>query len=515
MGWRRLCLAIGALLAPAAAQAAWQEATSPHFVVYSDDTPDHVKAFTAQLERYDKAMHVLRGLADKAASPSARVTVFVVRDIDAVQRLIGRDRGDVAGFYVPRAAGSVAFIPRASGDGSETALTARQILLHEYAHHVTYTAWGDTALPAWFVEGFAEFNATARFNPDGSMTFGLPPLYRAYGMFRSDEVPFRKLVSVDPNTLPDEQRSIFYGRAWLLTHYLTFDPARRKQLSDYLTRVNAGEAPLAAAAAFGDLRRLDSDLDRYVSRPRLPAITLTPALLPVGAVTVRTLGPAEVATMPALIRSKRGVDARTAPAVLALARTAAAAWPADPFAQNELAEAAYDAGRFAEADAAATRAMAADPRSVHAIMYRGLARLGASTAGHPDSAAGREARHSFGIANRLDPDDPWPLAAFYGSFAATGERASDNAATGLIYAHALAPFDTDLAMTAAHVYLDQGKADLARATLRPVAYSPHASGSAALAAATLAALDSGGTPAAIATLDGKAKAAPGRQSAGS
>ena len=501
---RKLCLMVLGTVLPGTAQAAWQQATSTHFVVYSDDTADHVKAFTVQLERYDKAMHVMRGLDEGATSPSSRVTVFIVKNVDAVQRLIGRSAGDVAGFYVPRAAGSVAFIPRSSGDGSRTALTAQQVLLHEYAHHVTFSTWGHAALPAWFVEGFAEFNATASFDASGGMTFGAPPLYRAYGMLKTDEVPFRKLISVDPNTLPDDERSIFYGRAWLLTHYLAFDAARRKQLSDYIGKINEGQPALKAASVFGDPRKLDSELDKYVLRPRLPAITLKPEDLPIGSVAVRSLTPAEAATMPALIQSKRGVDAKAAPAVLNAARTAAGAFPVDPFALNELAEAEYDAGHYAESQAAATRAMAADPRSIHALMYRGMAQMATATkAKDHDPASWQQVRHWFSAANHLDPDDPWPLVMYYQTYRAAGQPPTANAQTGLLYAHELAPFDPGLGLTAADVYLHQEKLDLAKATLKPVAFNPHAGSYGAIARSALAAFDTGGAPAGLAILDGK------------
>ena len=52
-----LCLAV----LPAAAHADWYEADSKHFAVLSNDDPKHLQAYAEQLERFDKAMRLLRG----------------------------------------------------------------------------------------------------------------------------------------------------------------------------------------------------------------------------------------------------------------------------------------------------------------------------------------------------------------------------------------------------------------------------------------------------------------------
>ena len=80
-----------------------------------DDTPAHVEAFTVKLEKFDKAMRVWHVAPEDKRGDSARVTVFVVSDIAAIQKLAGRS--DVAGFYEARAGDSVAFIPRSAGSG--------------------------------------------------------------------------------------------------------------------------------------------------------------------------------------------------------------------------------------------------------------------------------------------------------------------------------------------------------------------------------------------------------------
>ena len=176
----------------APAHAAWQEATSAHFVVLSDDSPIRVTTIATRLERFDRAVRILRKLPNGPVSPSSRVTVFVVRNESLVSRLA--QQANVAGFYSPRAIGPVAFTPKNS-DSDAFALTAEMTLFHEYAHHLMFTSYGDTALPAWIVEGYFEFHATAKLNPDGSVLFGSAPNYRAWRLLGGIRMPVRDMLS--------------------------------------------------------------------------------------------------------------------------------------------------------------------------------------------------------------------------------------------------------------------------------------------------------------------------------
>lgn len=490
---------ISAALLPAAARADWLEARSNHFILYSDDTPDHVRAFSARLERFDRAMRAMRGMPDDPAGPASRLTIYVVDNVASIQRLIGKEEKNVAGFYEPRAK-AVAFVPRKSGSGGDFDLTAQQILLHEYTHHFMLTNWTRAAFPAWFVEGFAEFNATAIFRPDGGVTLGAQPRYRVYGLHAIDPLPLERLLRPDPGKLTDEQTEALYARGWLLTHYLTFEPSRRGQLDAYIAAINAGKPTAEAVKAFVDLGKLDAALDRYNDRSLLPAVTLKGDTLAIGDIAIRALGPGEVAVMPAVLRINRGVDKDSAPAVAALARRLATPYPNDAAAQNELAEAECDASRFIACGAAAQRAIAADRRSVHAQLYEGLALAGIATAAHTtDAKTWAGIRAYFLAANRLDTEDPEPLILFYTSFLQADQTPTRNADAGLLYAYALAPHDLALRYMAARVLLQQGDGAGARKAIAPLAYSPHGGGGDA--AELLAILDNKGVAAALAKMD--------------
>jgi tetratricopeptide (TPR) repeat protein len=497
-GWLT-ALALAAL--PGVAHAEWYQATSKHFAVYAEGKPDALKTYISGLERYDSAMRLLYGRPDLSESSTNRVTIFVV-SAGQVERLYGRGGDGIAGFYDARASGSVAFATRENEGSGTNDLSAQAVLFHEYAHHFMFTSWPNVAFPTWLIEGFAEYNAPSLVLPDGAVEIGKPLNYRVSGIF-SNFMPARKLLTTtNPHQLAPEQEQALYGRGWLLLHYM-LNGGRTQQLTDYINAVAKGVDSLTAAQkSFGDLGKLDRQLDAYAEGKimvhRIPA-----SALKVGDVSVRPLSPGEAAVMPALLRSKRAVDEKTAPIVAALAEKLAAPYPTDGGAQNELAEAEYDAGAYQKAADAATRAIAADPQSLHALIYRGMAEMAlARQDPAADKARWTAVRHWFVLANKLDTENAEPLRLFYVSFPTAKQTPTKNAQDGLLYAQALAPFDDGLRLTAANVLLHEDKAADARTMLEPLAFNPHSGALSTFATTLIAAIDKGGTKAALAAMEG-------------
>lgn len=495
-----VALTVLALSSPA--EASWRQASSKHFVVYADDSADRIKAYTERLERFDQAIRYWHNTPEDKRGPSARVTIFVVSDIDAIQKIFGKGNTGVAGFYDPRATGSVAFTPRNTGEGSSYGFTAQAILFHEYTHHFMLTNWSDAAFPPWFTEGFAELHATAIIRGDGSVQFGAVPVYRQWTVARSILLPAAQLLEPYPGKLDDESRDALYARGWLLMHYLTFDAARRKQLAAYIVAINSGKSAREAGSAFGKLETLDAKMNAWGSRKDLPYNVINGSELHTGTITVRDLGPGEAAVMPALIASQRGVDEKNAATVAALAERLAAPFPNDPAAQNELAEAEFDAKNYAASEAAADRALAADPKSVHALLYKGMAQQAVLVRDKvTDQDRWTNARRWFLNANKVDTENPEPLIQFYDSFVAQRVKPTTNAANGLLYAYALAPYDPALRLQAAGILIDRGQEKAARIALYPVAYNIEERGPAEIAQNVLKALDGGDKAAALKALE--------------
>lgn len=488
-----------ASLAAAPAEAKWREATTDHFVIYSEASPKWLTEFATRLERFDKAMRVLRRLSDPPLGLSNRLTIFVVDDIQAVQKLYSKGEREVAGFYIGSATGSVAFTPRSSDESGEYAMTEQVVLFHEYAHHFMLGSYTG-AFPAWLIEGFAEYHSTARDEKDGSVGIGIPAFHRAYGLMVAPTLSIEKLLTASGSELNSVEREGLYGRGWLLTHLLHFEKARAGQLDTYLAELNKGTPSLdAAKKAFGDLGKLQKELNAYVRRSSFTYQKVFPDALTIGKVAVRELSPGEDAVMGVRMRSKRGVDRAQAQALVPLARKAAAPYPDVLLAQVTLAEVEHDAGNFKEAEAAADRALAVDPKSVEGLIYKGRARMALAMAGGAgDPKTWSDIRLLFAAANRADPEDPEPLMLYYESFLAAGLRPTKNAAEGLVYALALAPQDKSLRWMTGQQHLQDGKAPEARAALAPLAFDPHGGESAKWAGRIVAKLDSGGVEAALA-----------------
>jgi len=496
---RIAALLLGLSLSAGPALAEWREASSKHFLVYSEDGEQSVREFATKLEKFDKAMRLRLGFTDEDLGPGNRVTVYVVDDMGDVQRLARARGSGIAGFYSGRASGSIAVIPRTSGSGGSFDLNPATILLHEYSHHLMLQTVA-AAYPAWFREGFAEFYSTARFEKDGRIGFGAAANHRAWGLLGMKPLPIELLFDPTRRKLTQsEWEATIYGRGWLLTHYLTFEPKRSGQLTAYLSAINSGKGSLEAArATFGDLKSLSRELDAYLGRRTIPYLPIKAELLTIQPVAMRTLRPGEAAIMDLRIRSKVGVTKDDAGRVARDMRKAAAPSPNDPAVQAALAEAEFDAGNLDAAEAAAARAIAADPKNVDALIYRAMVafeRAKAATAG--EDAAWKGVRRLIGQANRADNNHPQPLVLYYQSYQEQGIAPTPLAVQGLLQAFALAPHDLGLRMNAARQLLVDGKAEEARLALAPIAYDPHGGALGQAVATVIAKLDSDGTKAAL------------------
>ena len=479
---RRLLLFVACLFVAVPANAEWFEARTGHFIVYSESSAQDTKEFAQKLERFDMALRTLQNMPQRPAESDAeRLTVYRFGQQSDIGRLAGASM--IAGFYIPREGGSVAFTP-ARDDGptasiirrdSRTDLDPMSVLLHEYTHHFMFQHFPAT-YPSWYVEGFAETAATIVFKPDGSFHIGNPPQYRAAMLFSPDFA-----VSARDMLTTADRPDIFdvyshYTIGWLLNHYLSFSGERPGQLTKYLHLINSGvDEATAAKQAFGDLSQLDRDLLRYKTSHRLGGADVKPTDYTPPTVTVRKLSPDEEAVMSAKIRTQRGVSTKTSGDVVADASRAASQYPNSFPANLELAEAQLDAEHFNEADAAIDRALALQPDSVPAQVIKGRVAL---ERGKTDKVQLATARTWFAKAFEGDPRNPGPLYYNYLSYYYEGGQIPESALVGLEHAFEMAMFDRDIRLVLARQLLSEKKGDLTKSIIEPLALNPHESKSA-------------------------------------
>lgn len=476
--------ALATLAVPAHAE--WMEAQSDHFVVYANDSKADLQRFSEILERYHAAITLISGRKVDLPSPSNRVTIYVVPE-RKIEQLTGGDKL-IAGFYIPRAGGSVAFVPDIRWTGTTTDFSLI-VMLHEYAHHFMIAS-SRAHMPRWLSEGAAEFFASSRFLKDGTVQIGMPAYHRGAELAFATDVPVEQLLD---NKLYEATRGktydAFYGRAWALFHYLHFDTARKGQLRAYWNDVASGTGSREAAIkAFGDLKLLQKDLDAYLKLKRILNYKLPPAQIAIGPVAITPLSAGMGAVLPWVATSKRGVDNEEAKTLLTKVRAVSAKYPDDPGVLSALAEAEHDAGNMAEAVAAADRALKIDPKQTNALVQKGYALFALAGDAEDSAKAYTRAMAPFMALNALENDHPLPLIYLYRSFADRGEEPPEKARAALERAAMLAPFDRSLAMNAAMMLAQEGKIELAIGFMKPVAADPHGGKMAAAAHAAITAL---------------------------
>jgi tetratricopeptide (TPR) repeat protein len=512
-------LAAVSLVASEPAAATWYRASSEHFLIYSEQKPQALLEFAQDLEKFDGAVRVLRGMQDLPPSEGNRITIFTLPTAAEVQRLYGDKSGFIDGFYKGSAAGSVAYVARgdrAPGSrrkiGSMTfeSLTAgmdgETILLHEYSHHLMMQ---DLAVPypEWLVEGFAEFMATAQFEKDGTVGIGLPDAQRYYGLLNGKQLPLETLLSGKYDKITEEEHESIYGRGWLLTHYLTFEPSRKGQLRTYLLALAKGADPLQAARDnFGDLKQLERDLERYMRRSKMQYLKVSGTALNFAPIQMSEVSAGGAAVMPLLAEIKNGVSGSAAEPMAQKVRAVERLYPGDELVETTLAQAELDARHFDAAEAAADRAIRVNARNTEAMVLKGQSIMERAEAltGNARHDLFEQARNTFIAANKIDAEDPEPLADYYEAYAREGRRPTDNAIAALHYASDLAPQDLGLRMNSALAYLQENKPRDARQALIPIAYDPHGGDFAKIARAMMERIDAGDSKGALAAAEAPA-----------
>ena len=466
---------------PAAAR--WLRADTNNFIIYSEGDEKSLRRFAENLQLFDATLRH-RFNVPGGFEPN-RLTIYLLpRGVD-VNRLSGGRLGPgTAGFYSVTTDGSFAVSNRENDGGNGRGTPAsQQILFHEYSHHFM-KRYMPAAFPAWFIEGFAEYLSTVDFEKDGRPAVGMPVYSRAYGLIALPKIPAERLLSERPTAMKDSaQQDAYYGRAWLLTHMLYSDPARAGQLLAYMQAINRGDDPAKAApAAFGDLAKLDKDLNAYLNR-RLNYTLLHKAMVVEGEISISPLSAAEDAFMPLRLArlSSSGEPERLA-TIAADLQELTTVHPGDPGVWYELAAAEWDKGDE-HRSVPATRAAVDKALTLKSDHVRANVLLGRLLASEMDKkgdyseASWRAVRKPIALANRTNPDDPLPLFEFFQSYVDQGKQPPTIALQGLAQAFSLEPENVTIRMNHAFALANTGDFDAATNLAKTIAFDPHDRGS--------------------------------------
>ena len=474
---RELVLGTAALmLGSTAARAEWREASSKHFLVYSEGSEASLRAAVVKLEKYD---FLLRFASGKLKAPSgAKAKVYMVSDMKAVAASLPFGGMGVGGYYEANLRGAYFVTPRSSVTDTVRGtyrVDPQQVLFHEYAHHFMFQYFPAT-YPTWYSEGFAEYYGTTRLLPNEVMEVGQPANHRYASLEGNQWLPVNKLLTARSYADVGSRLHLLYAQGWLLVHYAAFNKEAGAQLKQYLNAINAGQSyETAAGAAFGaGAKQLNNALQDYARNGQLKVVRLPFKPIDVGPIVIRELSPAENALLGEELALDSGVPAADAGRFAARVRRTAARFPDDPHALRVLTEAERLAGNRANAAAAVERWLAVQPGAALALMHKGALRAEElRAASSRDEAAWDAARKLIFDAHRRAPAEPQILVAYYDSFAAQGRLPPAGAQNGLVRAFELLPQNDDLRYRVAWDFEQRGMIEVAIQTIRPAALAFH------------------------------------------
>lgn len=476
---RILLLGLLLCLWPVSAEAAWKRADTPHFRIWSEGSEAQLREKAALLEDYRALLELTTGRAARRTAPP--LDVFLVNDLDDASpwRRLGPD---VAGYYRADSGRISVAVTDRPGDARRD-ITGQQILLHEYAHHFMLQQSGSVH-PAWYVEGFAEYFATAVFRPD-RIEVGRASGARAAWLKTAAWMPLDRLLAQDPLRLAARDSAMFYAQSWLLTHYMFRAPGMRPKLRAYLVAFARGEDPVQAFR-----RHVDADFAGFEARLRHYLATdasysrVARARKAAPAIRIAALPPSADIFLLRQVALEHGVPAARAPEALAEIRRLAAAAPSDALARRTLALAELELGDADTARTVIDRLLAESPGDPDLLRWR-AASLKPLAPGAPPEAMG-EAKRNLADALSADPDDWRALHAYARLHRPVAGPLPASVLDMLMKAWSLAPQVTEVVLDTAVALSHANRLREAARVLEPLALSPHAGPASELAGRMLA-----------------------------
>src|ERR1022692_1924753 len=256
----------------------WIEVQSPHFLIITNGNEKQGRHVADQFERMRAVFQ--KAFPDLKVDPAAPIIAIALKDEKDFRALepeeyLGKGKLQLAGLFL-RAADKNYILLRLDAEGEHPYET----VYHEYTHLLSSKteAW----LPLWLNEGLAQFYQTAEIR-DKEGLLGQPDTGNLILLRQNRLLPLPVLLAVDHNSPyyhEENKGSIFYAESWALTHYFEITDAQQHthRLIDYVDLVSKGtDSVTAATRAFGDLQKLQSELENYITHVaymfKVPAVT--------------------------------------------------------------------------------------------------------------------------------------------------------------------------------------------------------------------------------------------------
>lgn len=254
----------------------WVEVRSQHFLVISNGSQKQTSHVADQFERMRSVFHA--AFPKMEVDPGSPIVVIALKNEKDFRTLepepyLGKGKMELAGLFL-RAPDKNYILMRLDANGEHPYAT----IYHEYTHLLT----SKTAelLPLWLTEGLAEFYENTDIQGKdvilGQASAGNILFLREHRL-----IPLSLLFSIDqtsPYYQEENKGSIFYAQSWALTHYLMMKDKRENsnKVGDYLILLGKKIDPTAAAErTFGDLKQLQTALERYIGQFSFNALKMS------------------------------------------------------------------------------------------------------------------------------------------------------------------------------------------------------------------------------------------------
>lgn len=264
------CFFAATFLLPAAAQAAgltgWTEVRSPHFVVVTNSSEKDARKTAIQFEQIRGVFREALPLDERDTGPV--ITILAMKDEASLSQLLPE-------YWTPGHAHPAGLFENSFNQYyiainlDAQGPNPYETIYHEYYHSLSMPYYPD--MPTWLSEGLADFFGNSEV--DGKIAVvGQQAPELLYQLLTNKMIPLDTLFHVDrssPYYNEDSKVTIFYAESWALVHYLMIGDkqAHKPMLTAYLNALTAGATEDdAAAKAFGNLKKLQSDLDDYIRR---------------------------------------------------------------------------------------------------------------------------------------------------------------------------------------------------------------------------------------------------------
>lgn len=332
----RWLFALLLLCVPSVLNAQWHEARSEHFILYGDGSEEELRQTAAELESFDR---LLRRLMDVKDHSGSRLRIFLMPDRAAVVGTTDGSDPQLAGYYTDDPDAPILVAPRTDTGNGRFDIAARDVLFHEYAHHIMLQ-YSEGPQPVWYAEGLAEYYSTAQVLGGGGFEIGAAPANRVAVLREAqDWIPLGELLAASDYRQFSGRLHLLYAQGWLLAHYVTQNAERRDELETYFRLVSEGKTRGAAVdAAFGPgASDFDRQLRGYAARQAFASQRLDLPPVDRTAVAMRPLRPAEADLIGFDIALRRGLGSTRPASFLNALDTAGRPHLDDPYARHLIA----------------------------------------------------------------------------------------------------------------------------------------------------------------------------------